>query len=425
MAGQTYKSAVDIIKNLVTGLALPEDTSGILQPEGAMKPLTHLVFWLLLVTIGSGREVAAEADASGCVAPSFTFDIKSTLESCTDLLKDEKLSDADRAKILTLRGRSLKIDKQFDAAIRDFDAALVLKPDESKILEMRAWAAVDTRDFETADRIVERLLSLDADDATAFNIGGTAAFSKGIYGAAKRLYDKAISLRPNYVLARYNRLILYKLTGFHRAVVAEADALLALDNPDLDTLYATLENKRMTYRTKTRLERVLIWETMGLTEEAEKAFADWIAVEPSAVSYGYRATFHQRRSHHEQALADLDKALADDPTFWLLHHTQGRVYLYTSRNEDAIRSFTRAIELNPAAGVSYWARAMAERRQNRGDAALRDALKAVAIDKGVRLDKITKLSNLGYLQIGPNDINNPIPALADAVQACMYDERCW
>lgn len=83
------------------------------------------------------------------------------------------------------------------------------------------------------------------------------------------------------------RLILYKLNGLNEAVVAEADALLALDNPDLDTLYATLENKRMTFRTQVRLEQVLAWERAGLTEETEKAFTEWIAIAERSRRHGF------------------------------------------------------------------------------------------------------------------------------------------
>lgn len=101
-----------------------------------------------------------------------------------------------------MRGRSLKIAEQLSAAIRDFDAALALKPDESATLEMRAWAAVE-RDFNTAAKLVEKLCSANVDNGTADNISGTVAFLKEDDDAAKLFYDSAIRLRPDYVLARY------------------------------------------------------------------------------------------------------------------------------------------------------------------------------------------------------------------------------
>jgi hypothetical protein len=74
----------------------------------------------------------------------------------------------------------------------------------------------------------------------------------------------------------------------------------------------------------------------GQTETAAQAFADWIAVEPNAVSYGYRAAFHERHEHYPEALADVDKAMADDPDFWLLYHTQAA--FFTLRNATRTRS---------------------------------------------------------------------------------------
>ena len=390
-----------------------------------MKQVIRLVVCSLLAVAVGGPRAAAETDGSHCVGPSFSYDAKAVIELCTELLKNEKLPDADRARILTLRGRSLKVQKQLNAAIEDFDFALVLKPGDPAIMEMRAWTAIDANDLETADNIAKQLLSANPENATAYNISASAAFRTKQYGAAKKAYDKAINLQPDNVLARFNRLILYKMTGYYRAVVTESDALLALNSPELDTLYSTLEGKRVSFRTQTRLERALAYEALGLTEQTEKAYAEWIAVEPNAVSYGYRAALYWRHEQFDQARADLDKALADDPTFWLLHYTMGEVDLYTDRNEEAIRSYTRSIELNPKSGASFWRRAMAERKLHRADAALQDALKAVAIDKIVRDNKIESLTKLGYLQIGPNDLQNPLPALAEAVQACMFDERCW
>jgi len=385
----------------------------------------RICLYLLLAIAGAAPASAAEPDPARCVAPSFSYDAAAALESCAALLKNDALSDSERARLLTLRGRSLKVQQQLDAAIDDFEAALALKPGDVDILLQRAWAAFDKRDFDKVGWIVEKVLTADPNNPTAYEIYGSVAFRLKDYPAAKGFYDRAVALRPDFVHARFNRLVLYKITGAHRAVVEEADALLALDNPELDTLYAMLEKKRVTYRTMTRLERALIFETMGQTEQAERAFADWIAVEPNAVAFGYRAAFHERHEHYEQALADLDSALADDPTFWLLHHTQGRVYYYTHRDEDAIRAESRAIALNPDAGVSYWIRAVSERRLKQDDAALQDALKAVAVDRGVLALKIETLTKLGYLQIGPNDTKNPVPALAAAVQACMLDEECW
>jgi tetratricopeptide (TPR) repeat protein len=389
-----------------------------------VKSIILLITGCLLAVAASGPATASEP-ASGCVAPSFTYDIESTIKACTALLKDPALPAAERAKILTLRGRSLRNAGQFDAAIKDLDLALAFTPNDHTALEMRAGAAIDEGDLETADAIARKMLAADGKDAVAYDLSGIVAFGRNDYGAADRLYSKAIALRPNYILPWFIRLLLYKTAGDHRGVIAQANAILALKTPELDTLYSTVGKKRMTFRTQTRLERVVAYEGLGSTEDIEKAFAHWIAVEPDAVSYGYRARFYARREQNDKALDDVAKALADDPKFWLLYYTRGDVYLYSNHDEEAVASFTQAIALNPDAGAAYWLRAMAERKLHRDDAALRDALKAVAVDRPFRDDKIAVLAKLGYLQIGPSDLKNPLPAIADAVHACMLDDRCW
>lgn len=389
-----------------------------------MKSIVFLILGCALAIAASGPAAASE-QASGCVAPSFTYDVEATIKACTARLKDPALPTAERAEILTLRGRSLRNAEQFDAAIKDLDLALALNPNDHTALEMRAGAAIDTGDLKTTDAIARKMLAADDKDAVAYDLKGIVAYRGNDYDAAYRLYSKAIALRPDYILPWFNRLILYKAAGDHRGVIAQANAILALDTPELDTRYSTVGKKRMTFRTQTRLERVLAYKALGSTEDTEKAFADWIAVEPNAVSYGYRARFYAQREQNDKALDDIAKALADDPKFWLLYYTRGDVYLYSHRSEEAIASFTQAIALDPDAGAAYWLRAMAERKLHRDDAALRDALKAVAVDQPFREGKMPELAKLGYLQIGPNDLKNPLPAVADAVQACMLDDRCW
>jgi tetratricopeptide (TPR) repeat protein len=385
--------------------------------------LIQLAFCSAAIFAGFAR--TAEADASKCVAPSFSYDLAAALQSCTQRLNEDELSGSERARILTLRGRSLKINHQLKEAIRDFDAALALRPNEVETLVMRGWAAVDARDLDLALDFADRILAADPDNVDAYDIKGVVAHGRGDYTAELGFYDKAIALHPNNILARFNRLIFYKLQGYARGVIAEADAILALKTTDLDTLYSTLEHKRMTFRTQTRLERALAVERLGRTDRTEKAFADWIAVEPGAVSYGYRAAFRVRLDHFDDAFDDLDRALRDDPKFWLLHYTKGEALLFSNQKEEAVEAYSRAIELNPESGAAYWRRAMAERWLSLHDAALRDALKAVAIDPATREDKIRKLTRLGYFEVSPNDVKNPLLALADAVQACMADERCW
>ena len=145
--------------------------------------------------------IAGNAHAA-CIAPSFTYDVNATLRSCNDRLKEAALTGAERARLLVLRGRSLNIAGQRDAAIHDLDAALALEPDDPGALAARGWAALDEWDFATAEAIAAKLRAANPDNATAYDIAGVAAAREKDYPAAKRLYDKCGALARCGVASR-------------------------------------------------------------------------------------------------------------------------------------------------------------------------------------------------------------------------------
>jgi tetratricopeptide (TPR) repeat protein len=364
------------------------------------------------------------AAAPGCVEPAFNVDAPAVVKSCTAALDRAALSDQVRAILLENRGRALKDAGDIDGAIRDFDAAIKLTPHNDDLRIMRGWAAYDQGKYEDADTLANEALSINSNNAHAYDLRGAIAAISGRLGVAKAAYDTAIKLKPNDVLARYHRFQLYKGVHDYASARKELEDLAQVLTPDLDTMFDEIQHKRMSYRTMIRLEHAALLETMGLTEETEKAFSDWIRVEPGAVSYGWRALFHYDRSRFDLAQADLDKAFSYDRNFWLLHNLQGTIYLYTDRYEDALNSFSHALVDLPTSGPSYWNRALALRAIKRTDEATEEALKAVDVDKDFLIRKTGSLTALGYLQINQVD-SDPMPAIRDAVKACMLDKDCW
>jgi tetratricopeptide (TPR) repeat protein len=325
-------------------------------------------------------------------------------------------------RLLILRGRSLNIDGHLDAAIRAYDEALSLGPDNVDAMALRTNAAVDRNDIKDATERAKRILTIDPKRAEVYNALGVLANKNGDRHAAEALYDRAIALQPDYVQARMNRLRVFSDFGDQKRVISEAEAILSLGTSELDTLYSTFDEKRATFRIQARLERALAVARMGNTEMAEQVFKELISLEPTALSFTMRARFKFDRNHFEEALLDLERAEADDPNYWRIHYVKGQSYIYLSRPLESIASFTKALELNPKSGEARWLRAMAERALGRLDEALNDALMAVASDPRLRERKFKMLLKVGYL---PPSSGENAPAVADAVRACMLDEHCW
>ena len=104
---------------------------------------------------------------------------KTRIDVCTRLVLSEKWTGSDLAAIFHNRGRAYYNQGRFDWAIRDYDLAVDLAPD----------------------------------NAGLFNDRGNAYDDKGQYERAILSYDQAIILDPAFALAYINRGWAYKKLG--------------------------------------------------------------------------------------------------------------------------------------------------------------------------------------------------------------------
>jgi tetratricopeptide (TPR) repeat protein len=378
---------------------------------------------------------AGPDDLPGCRVPVFGGDKAAAVKACTSLLGQadtNNTSDEKRSQILKIRGIALHMSGNVDAAVQDFEKALKLTPKDTDLLVRLGMIVLIRREFDTsrlddqtftkAVDFAQEALAIDPNDSGAYVLIGEAASLSGNYGMAKVAYDKAVELKPDNIIARIDRFYFYKRVYAFDAALKELDGLLQMKTTQLDTMFTDIRSKEVTYRTLARLERAALFQTMGRFEEADKAYGDWVEIEPGPVSYGWRALFRMKRAQFDLAKADVEKALSYDPTFWFLNNIEANIYSATGEYERAIESFTKSIAQFPQSGLNYWGRAIALRAQKRTEEATRDALKALD-DPDFPGRIIGRVKKSGYLNVSSTgkDAN---PALREAVRACMLDERC-
>jgi eukaryotic-like serine/threonine-protein kinase len=87
---------------------------------------------------------------------------------------------------------------------------------------------------------------------------------------------------------------------------------------------------------------------------AAKAFVELqkiVAQDPgAAVAYDIRANLHWNKTYgfaHEEALADLDRAIQLDPNLVGAYNSRGAVLMHVGLLDDALRDFNRALRLDP------------------------------------------------------------------------------
>ena len=173
------------------------------------------------------------------------------------------------------------------------------------------------------------------------------------------------SLPKNIALSRraYDFGIYFSRSGDLDRALRALDAALRFD-PSYALAYAG--------RATVRSQR---GDHQGAIEDASRA----IELDPKMPhAYYNRGVAYGRLRNWEQAAADYTQALRLAPTLGngVARHNRGSALMAEGKLDDAIKDFTRVIELNPKNTPSYFNRSLAYERANRIEEAITD-LKSV------------------------------------------------
>jgi tetratricopeptide (TPR) repeat protein len=371
--------------------------------------------------------INAEAGEAACTADAFERDPRATFEACSALLATNPAAPA-KAEALKIRGRAAFRLGRVDAAIADYDAALALAPNDAELHVRRGWVHYDKQENDAAIARAAHALKLDPKRADAYDLAGSVMTRAGDYARARAAYDDALRLDPRDPMIRFHRYELFDGTGRLPEALAELDALLKLPVAEITRGPSfSFHGRRVTFRTGAKLYRAITLKAMGRSAETAAIYDQLVAEEPGAVTYASRAAHHRHaETASEEAIqADIDKAIALDPDYWAPRDVRGRLYFYAQRYDAAAQEFARAIALAPEQGGLRWWRSMALRKLDRVEEATNDALSVLDVDPYYVVNrKMRTLIEHGYF-VPPQEGADPMPALRDAVRACMLDERCW
>jgi tetratricopeptide (TPR) repeat protein len=387
-----------------------------------------VVLWLL---VACGAPATADAPGrKGCSVAAFEIQPERTVEACTSALDAGGLSARDRAETLKIRARSLHAIGRLDDAIRDYDAALAIAPDDPELHLRRGWTAYDRQDFALVRREAEEALRLRPGYANAYDLIGAMLAHEKVrkFDAARAAYDEAIRRDPSSPDFRYHMLQLLANWMSPQEGLEAADALLRLPDstisrPDLVDYYG----KKTSLRTAAALERARLLVLLGRREEAAKTYDRAIDVDPGALTYAWRAAFVMGLTSVDEPMdeiqADIDRSIAADGNYWFSRGLAGRVQFYGGNYQAAAVEFARAIELHPISGTMRWWHAMALRKLGKQEEAEGEAVTSFRVDPGFMSEKEPDLRRYGYLLKSSTRVD-PAAAFADAARACMLDERC-
>jgi tetratricopeptide (TPR) repeat protein len=151
------------------------------------------------------------------------------------------------------KGNSLFDEGRFEAALKEYDAALQLVPTDPTLLNNRAATLNSLRQYEEALTILDHVLQLKPRDAAAWHNRGVTLVRLNRLEEALAAYQRALEIAPDDVGTLANRGLVQAHLGHLREALADLDRALLQRSDDqqlrasrklvLDELMQSLERE--------------------------------------------------------------------------------------------------------------------------------------------------------------------------------------
>jgi serine/threonine protein kinase/Tfp pilus assembly protein PilF len=234
-------------------------------------------------------------------------------------------------------------EKNYDAALKEFEVAAATSPNNAKIYSYLASIYRRQGRWRESVASFERALSLDPRNADiAFLAGNNHLFQRD-WSAATACYNRALEIAPDFA---YPKIGLAYLEVFRNGNPTGGRNILqkipAGIDPDGSVTLARWD--------MAMLERDYATAEKALADSPLEAFP-WAFHTPKTFYQGRtslaRGDIESAQRYFDAARPAIEKRVRDDPDLAERHARLGLLYAYMQRKEDSIRESRRAIELEP------------------------------------------------------------------------------
>ncbi len=308
----------------------------------------------------------------------------------------------DREALIDLydgRGDSYMDLSNSDDAIKDYDAAIELDPENPVLIASRGWAYYVGGQYESAIENFTQAIDLKTEDVRVYLQRAMAYRALAQPEPAIADLNLAIETDPNFLDAFIQRAELhYDLSDYQNALTDISRAIEL--NPGNATLYG---------------QRGWVYLSLEETDRAITSFTRAVELAPDDISvYIERASAYRTVGQPEKALVDYEKALEIDPTDSYIFERRGWTYLELDEPRDAREDFTSAIELNAEEATFFFGRGRAAARLGDTEDAIEDFTQSIALSPNYA--DVFFERGLAYAQL-----ENYVPAISDLQDALALD----
>jgi len=304
------------------------------------------------------------------------------------------------------RGLVSSTQRQYAAALDDFDRAIALQPDSASAYNNRGVTYLNRGQFALATADFDQAIALQPEYASAFHNRGTAHAQQGQIDLALDDYNQAIALQPDFAMAYFDRGTVYLNRG--RDDLAFEDFTTTID---LLPNFADAYNNRGTVYYNQELYSLAIVE-----------FNRAIALEPELVTAFYnRGTAYSIQGDAELAIADFDQVIALNANHVNAYHSRALIRYRQGDYESAVADFDQAISRRPGDPQLYYLRGNTYYLLRDYDRAVSDYNQALALQP----DYVEALGNRGLTRIQQNQHRLAIADFDAAIDLRPDDARLY
>jgi tetratricopeptide (TPR) repeat protein len=237
------------------------------------------------------------------------------------------------------RGKDLLREEKYDEAIREFDEAIRIEPNNAEAYAKRAAAYVwGKKDYDAAFVDINKAISLDSKNSEHYARRSSIYYHKNDLNNAIADQTQAIRLNPNSAELYMNRGIMYSankdydlaLNDFNQAIKVDPNYLwtyssrgdLYKDKNNYDLAIADYTHIiRIANKERDKPQLSVAYFSRGLLyhnnkKDYDKAIADYtesINNLPDSYKYAWRGDAYLAKKDYNRAIADFEEALKQDP----------------------------------------------------------------------------------------------------------------
>ena len=231
------------------------------------------------------------------------------------------------------RGNTWLQNGQLEDALRAYDRAIALKPDQLESHFNRGNVLLRLQRQSEALAAFERAIAISPELAMAHYNRATLLSAAGRTDEARQGYERTLALDPTFIQARFNLGALLLAQGDLPQALACMDAVIA-HAPNVPQAHLT--------RGTALLKMKRLPEAIQSLDRALALNAQY----PEALSNRGSARLGLRQ--YDAAEADLTAAIRFNPQQVESYHLLGNLLSETGRHEEALAAYQRGYDLNPA-----------------------------------------------------------------------------